>query len=696
MKKQVTMFAICLLICANTQLFAFSGSGSGTSGDPYLVSSASLLDEVRNNLTAYYKQTTDIDLSGYSNWSKIGTATTSGNYFAGTYDGDGYKITGVTITGTTSIYNGLFGVIGSGGTVKNLAVSGSVNGGTQAGIGILAGYNFGGTVENCHSSGTVTTSGNNAGGLLGATSGSVTKCYSTASVTASGASSNNIGGFIGAGLSNTFLISECYSTGNVSNSTTNAGSNTGGFMGIVTWNITNCYSTGNVTSSTGGRAGGFMGATGTIAGTISNCYSTGSVTCSVKGGFVGYYNTLTYTNCYFDQTTAGVSAAYGTFVSSAPTGITAKTTAQMKTASTFSGWSSSIWSLVDGSYPTFLWLYVKFTDGSGFTQSITPNNTNQVLGRFQLTRSVIGTALTSVAIRLNNTRTGLSNIKLWASSDAAFGGDTQLGATVSTDPGNGNSVSYSGFTSAVSTSGNYYFLTGDVSSGATGTVQGVMVDNNSLTMRDGILSGTIANAVLSDGTYLLPVELSTFTAKTSEDKVELTWCTKTEVNNFGFEIQRALMENKTNQNLSFDKIGFVQGHNVSYSPKEYSFVDETISRGRKYSYRLRQIDNDGSSTYSEIIEVQAGETPDRFALHQNFPNPFNPSTSISYELSKDGHVSVVIYDALGKIVQSLVNEQQQAGRYNIPFNASNLPSGIYFYTMKSGSFSSTKKMLLLK
>ncbi len=696
MKKQVTMLAIFLLMCANTQLFAFSGSGSGTSGDPYLVSSASLLNEVRNNLTAYYKQTADIDISSYSNWSKIGTAITSGNYFAGTYDGDGYKITGLTITSTTTSYNGLFGVIGTGGTVKNLSVSGSISGVTQAGIGLLAGYNFGGAVENCNSSGAVSTANNNAGGLLGTASGSVSKCYSTASVTATGTASSNIGGFIGACLTSSPVVSECYSTGNVSNSTTSASSNTGGFLGMATWNVANCYSTGNVTSSGGGRAGGFMGATGTVSGTITNCYSTGLVTCTVKGGFVGYYNTGTFASCYFDNTTAGTSTICGTYVSSAPTNITAKTTAEMKTASTFSGWSSSIWSLIDGSYPLLLVQFVTFADGSGFTQSITPNSINQVLGRFQLTRSVIGAALTSVVIKLNNTRTGLSNIKLWSSSDAAFGGDTQLGGTVSADPGNGNSVSFSGFTSPVITSGTYYFLTGDISSGATGTVRGVMVDNNGITISGGILSGTIANAVLSDGAYLLPVELSTFTAKTSEDKVELTWCTKTEVNNFGFEIQRALMENNTDKSLAFDKIGFVQGHNVSYSPKVYTFIDETVSRGSKYSYRLRQVDNDGTSTYSEIIEVQAGAIPGRFTLNQNYPNPFNPATSISYELANDGYVSLIVYDVLGKVVKSLVSEQKQAGRYTATCNASNLPSGIYFYTLKAGDFTSTKKMLLLK
>ncbi len=88
--------------------------------------------------------------------------------------------------------------------------------------------------------------------------------------------------------------------------------------------------------------------------------------------------------------------------------------------------------------------------------------------------------------------------------------------------------------------------------------------------------------------------------------------------------------------------------------------------------------------------------PKEYSLSNNYPNPFNPVTSISYELPKDGYVSLVVYDVLGKVVKSLVNEQKQAGRYTATFNAANLPSGIYFYTLKTGSFDSTKKMLLIK
>jgi tetratricopeptide (TPR) repeat protein len=88
--------------------------------------------------------------------------------------------------------------------------------------------------------------------------------------------------------------------------------------------------------------------------------------------------------------------------------------------------------------------------------------------------------------------------------------------------------------------------------------------------------------------------------------------------------------------------------------------------------------------------------PKEYSLSNNYPNPFNPATSISYELPKDSYVKVVIYDILGKEIQTLVAEQQNSGKYTVNFNASNLPSGMYFYTISAGSYTATKKMLLLK
>ena len=85
-----------------------------------------------------------------------------------------------------------------------------------------------------------------------------------------------------------------------------------------------------------------------------------------------------------------------------------------------------------------------------------------------------------------------------------------------------------------------------------------------------------------------------------------------------------------------------------------------------------------------------------YALFQNYPNPFNPITTISYQIPKSGEVTIKVYDSIGKEVATLVNEEKQRGRYSVMFDASNLTSGIYFYSLTSGNFKETKKLILLK
>ncbi|MCF8307171.1 MAG: T9SS type A sorting domain-containing protein [Ignavibacteriales bacterium] len=204
-----------------------------------------------------------------------------------------------------------------------------------------------------------------------------------------------------------------------------------------------------------------------------------------------------------------------------------------------------------------------------------------------------------------------------------------------------------------------------------------------------------------DGT--LPVELTSFWAEISEKDVVLNWQTATEVNNYGFEIERIspqpLSWQGEGQGRSWVKIGFVEGHGNSNSPKNYFFIDNSITEGN-YSYRLKQIDTDGKFEYSEIVAVEIGnpstDGPTDFELFQNYPNPFNPNTSIDYSLPVDEYVSLKVYDILGNQVAELVNEKKAAGKYKINFNASYLSSGLCIYKIQAGSFSKVRKMMLLK
>jgi len=194
----------------------------------------------------------------------------------------------------------------------------------------------------------------------------------------------------------------------------------------------------------------------------------------------------------------------------------------------------------------------------------------------------------------------------------------------------------------------------------------------------------------------LPVELTSFAANSVEgSKVSLNWETATEVNNYGFEIERKMINNTQNEeNDSWKNIGFIEGSGNSNSPKLYSFVDATLSGGSKFTYRLKQIDIDGSFEYSDLVEIEV--IPINFALNQNYPNPFNPTTTISYTLPFKASITLNVYDILGKEVIKLVQETKDAGIYKASFDANNLPSGVYYYTLRAGNFVQTRKMLLLK
>lgn len=203
---------------------------------------------------------------------------------------------------------------------------------------------------------------------------------------------------------------------------------------------------------------------------------------------------------------------------------------------------------------------------------------------------------------------------------------------------------------------------------------------------------------LSDGTVIelatgvVPVELSSFTASVNGKNVTLNWITASEVNNNGFEIQRK----STND---YTVVGFVEGNGTTTNIQNYSFTDKNLSAGT-YTYRLKQVDFDGTFEYSNEIEVEVS-VPAEFSLEQNYPNPFNPSTVISFNLAVDSDVTLKVFNILGQEVASLLNTRISAGIQQINFNAAGLNSGVYFYQMEAkgidgSNFTSTRKMLLTK
>ncbi len=193
---------------------------------------------------------------------------------------------------------------------------------------------------------------------------------------------------------------------------------------------------------------------------------------------------------------------------------------------------------------------------------------------------------------------------------------------------------------------------------------------------------------------VIPVELSSFEAQVIRDEVVLDWKTATETNNMGFTIER-----KDNTKAAWNPVSFIEGKGTTSELSHYSFRDKNVKPGN-YEYRIKQTDFNGVVSYSNVVKVEMG-LPEEFALYQNFPNPFNPSTTITFAVPKTSSsqfspVMLKIFDALGNEVATLVNGEKEAGIHKMVLDCTNFSSGVYFYRLTSGNFTSTKKFLLMK
>ena len=192
--------------------------------------------------------------------------------------------------------------------------------------------------------------------------------------------------------------------------------------------------------------------------------------------------------------------------------------------------------------------------------------------------------------------------------------------------------------------------------------------------------------------FIVPVEFTAFIAEPNGVDVKLSWATATETNNKGFEIERA--SSSTTPVQEWVNVGFVPGFGTTTEPKSYSYLDSKLRSG-KYSYRLKQIDYDGSFSYSDVIEVEV-ITPTTFSLEQNFPNPFNPTTSIRFSIPVEADVKLSVYNTLGQEVAEILSARLKEGYHEVDFDAGSLTSGIYFYRLEAEKFVDVKKMIILK
>lgn len=209
------------------------------------------------------------------------------------------------------------------------------------------------------------------------------------------------------------------------------------------------------------------------------------------------------------------------------------------------------------------------------------------------------------------------------------------------------------------------------------STNGVVVGNN----------GTILRTVEAG----LPVELTSFTAAVSKSTVTLRWTTATEVNNYGFYIERT---EEVSQSANWVETGFVEGNGNSNSEKIYTYTNTPEKPGR-YFYRLKQVDTDGQFEYSETIHAEI-KTPSNVLLLNNYPNPFNPHTTISYELAGRTTIVIEIYNQLGQKLVTVNEGEKEAGYHKFEFDGNNLSGGVYLCRVKSGGSDKMIKMLLLK
>lgn len=187
----------------------------------------------------------------------------------------------------------------------------------------------------------------------------------------------------------------------------------------------------------------------------------------------------------------------------------------------------------------------------------------------------------------------------------------------------------------------------------------------------------------------VPVELTLFRAELKNKDILIIWQTATETNNLGFEIDR--MSDDENWRM----IGFLSGNGTTSLVHDYQFEDKDVIDNIKYYYRLKQIDFDGSFNYSNVLNIERKSSAS-VELFQNFPNPFNPVTTIKYFLNEASFVQIKIYNSLGSEIAVLENENKTPGKYELKFDGSNVSSGIYFLKMNAGDYKNTIKMILIR
>jgi hypothetical protein len=372
--------------------------------------------------------------------------------------------------------------------------------------------------------------------------------------------------------------------------------------------------------------------------------------------------------------------------------------------------SVGLWYLCDGKADENYGAITVSKAGDYGGGSTTPGSTNVPLLQLEVvtdagtaTISAVKTSFTSASTAVDG---DISLFKVYHDADGdgtVSDGDNFLGSATFTS----SVATVTGLSFDVTTTSKKLLLVLDISSGANATHKvGLNLASSSYITAS---NGTVADTnfpISNSGDKSLPVELVSFNAVVTTAGVTLHWLTETEVNNIGFAIYRGV-----SQDGLFEKIGWIDGAGNSAMPNEYQFTDKTAQPGHTYFYYLEDVDIEGIREKSKIIQIALPEKPSvvipsRNALLQNYPNPFNPDTWIPFELAQDADVVIKIYEQLGKLIRNIDLGRKEAGYYTNKTSAvywdgrndagESVASGIYFYSIKAGEFTATKKLLILK
>ncbi|KPL18083.1 MAG: hypothetical protein AMJ92_09575, partial [candidate division Zixibacteria bacterium SM23_81] len=197
--------------------------------------------------------------------------------------------------------------------------------------------------------------------------------------------------------------------------------------------------------------------------------------------------------------------------------------------------------------------------------------------------------------------------------------------------------------------------------------------------------------------YPVPIVLASFVAAGGQDCIILDWVTASEINCHMWEIYRC-----ERADGEYVRVGNLTGRGSTEKEQTYRWVDRGVIVGVPYFYKLRQVDFEGSSTWSSVVSATASSAmPKTYVLRQNYPNPFNANTEIRYQIPEDGHVVLIIFNTLGQEVRTLVDVEQESGGYSVLWDGRDdlghvVSSGLYFCRLKVGEFSKTIKMVLAK